>query len=188
MSYTPRLNADGIVGNPKWYSSNPFYIGGFGLPNCTCYAWGRFWEISDPNNQGINTPNLSRGDGDQWWDYNKDNNIYDYGQTPKLGATICFSESHGYGAGHVAVVEEIYPNGQTIVTSNSDYGGRFFYTETLIPDSNGKYHHQGAVYLYESQGFIYNPWAEQPEPEPEEKVIDKFPWAVAWNHWDNFKI
>ena len=186
MSYTPRLNSDGIVNNPKWYSSNPFYTSGYGLPNCTCYAWGRFWEISDPNNQSINRPNLSLGDGDQWWGYTQDG--YERGQTPKLGATICFGESHGYGTGHVAVVEEIYPNGQTIVTSNSDWQGRFFYLETLTPDSNGKYHHQGSIYLYESQGFIYNPWAEQPEPPTIEKKKEKFPWPVAWNNWSNFKI
>lgn len=185
MAYIPRLDSTGILNNPKWYANNPFYQNGYGLPNCTCYAWGRFWEISDPNNQGINTPNLSHGDGDQWWGYTQDG--YERGQTPKLGATICFAESHGYGTGHVGVVEEIYPNGQTIVTSNSDWNGRYFYTEVLTPDSNGKYHHQGSIYLYESQGFIYNPWAEQPEPEPEEKA-KKFPWAVAWNHWDNFKI
>ena len=105
MAYVPRLNSDGMLNNPKWYSQNPFYTNGYGLPNCTCYAWGRFWEISDPTNQGINTPALSHGDGDQWWGYTQDG--YERGQTPKLGATICFSESHGYGTGHVATVEEI---------------------------------------------------------------------------------
>ena len=45
MAFTPRLNDNGILNNPKWYSDNPFYQSGYGMPNCTCYAWGRFWEV-----------------------------------------------------------------------------------------------------------------------------------------------
>lgn len=183
MAYVPRLNSDGMYLNPKWYSQNPFYQSSVGLPNCTCYCWGRFWEISDPQNIGINRPNLSLGNGKQWWDYNKDNNIYDYGQTPKLGAILCFAPPDGSTRyGHVATVEQIFSD--HIVTSNSDYDGRYFYTETLYPDGNGKYHHD----IYTSQGFIYNPWAEQPTPEPEgRKKKDQFPWPIAWGYWQNFK-
>lgn len=56
MSYTPRLDDQGIMGNFHWYSDNPFYQSGYGMPNCTCYAWGRFWEIGDVNNIGENKP------------------------------------------------------------------------------------------------------------------------------------
>lgn len=180
MAYTPRLTDAGILNDPKWYNANPFYISGYGLPNCTCYAWGRFWEISDPNSEGINRPNLSLGNAKEWWDYVQDG--YERGQTPKLGATICFApDPSSTRVGHVGTVEEIYSD--HIVTSNSDYGGRYFYTESLYPDANGKYHHD----VYTSQGFIYNPWADQPLPEVEKKKR-KFPWPVAWQHWDNFKI
>ena len=180
MAYTPRLNSDGILNNPKWYSQNPFWQNNYGLPNCTCYAWGRFWEISDPQSLGINRPTLSLGNAKEWWDYTQDG--YERGQEPKLGATICFAPiPDSSRVGHVATVEEIYSD--HIVTSNSDYGGRYFYTETLYPDANGKYHHD----VYTSQGFIYNPWAEQPEPEEEPKKKKKFPWPVAWNQWNNFK-
>lgn len=180
MTYTPRLTDAGILNDPKWYNANPFYISGYGLPNCTCYAWGRFWEISDPNNEGVNRPNLSLGNAKEWWSYVQDG--YERGQTPRLGATICFApEPSSTRVGHVATVEEIYSD--HIVTSNSDYGGRYFYTESLYPDANGKYHHD----VYTSQGFIYNPWADQPLPEIEKKKR-KFPWPVAWQHWDNFKI
>ena len=27
------------------------------MPNCTAYAWGRFWEIGDPLGTGANKPN-----------------------------------------------------------------------------------------------------------------------------------
>lgn len=37
--FTPRLNELGIRGNFHWYSENPFYIAGYGMPNCTCYSW-----------------------------------------------------------------------------------------------------------------------------------------------------
>ena len=39
MAYTPRLTSDGIVDNFHWYSDNPFYQSGYGMPNCTCYAY-----------------------------------------------------------------------------------------------------------------------------------------------------
>lgn len=186
MSYTPRLNSDGMLNNFHWYSSNPFYLAGYGLPNCTCYAFGRFWEIGDPNSDHSNYPNLSHNDADQWWQYNQTNQVYESGQTPQLGSIICFSHVQGLGAGHVAIVEEIH--GNVIVTSNSSYGGQYFHLETLTPDNNGRYYHQGAVYQYVSQGFIYNPFADQPEPEPTQTKKKKgFVWPVAWNHWDNFK-
>ena len=179
MAYTPRTNDNGILNNPKWYNANPFYISGYGLPNCTCYAWGRFWEISDPNNAGINRPNLSLGNAKEWWAYVQDG--YERGQTPKLGATICFApDPSSTRVGHVATVEEIYPD--HIVTSNSDYGGRYFYMESLYPDANGKYHHD----VYTSQGFIYNPWAQQPEPPSDATKRKKFPWVIAWHHWNAF--
>ena len=187
MAYDPRLNDNGIRGNYKWYSRNPFYTSGYGLPNCTCYAWGRFWEISDPNNTGANRPNnLPRGNGNQWysqnWYYEKDP------YTPKLGSVVCFG---GASPGHVAVVEEIRDGGNTIVTSNSDWQGRFFYTETLQRRPDGKFRHPHRSKTYLSQGFIYNPFAGDapgPSPEPTDKITKKkFPWPVAWHHWSNFK-
>ena len=60
MSYTPRLTSEGMLNNFHWYSGNPFYRAGYGLPNCTCYAFGRFWEIGDPNSDHSNYPNLSK--------------------------------------------------------------------------------------------------------------------------------
>ena len=186
MAYVPRLNDNGIRGNYKWYSRNPFYTSGYGLPNCTCYAWGRFWEISDPNNTGANRPNnLPRGNGNQWynqnWYYEKNPSV------PKLGSIVCFG---GASPGHVAVVEEIRDGGNTIVTSNSDWQGRFFYTETLQRRPDGKFRHPHRTKLYLSQGFIYNPFADDtptpPTPSGSTKT-KKFPWPVAWKHWSNFK-
>lgn len=160
--YVPRLTSDGMQGNFHWYGNgNPFYVGGYGLPNCTCYAYGRFWEIGDPNNTGENNPtSLSTGDAYEWYNHQDD---YERGQEPQLGAIICFG---GASPGHVAIVEEIRDNG-VIITSNSAYGGSYFYTAELTPDANGKYYSQGSGGMYTSQGFIYNPFAGG-GPDPEE--------------------
>lgn len=183
MAFIPRLDKIGMEGNPKWYSQNPFYPR-YQLPNCTCYAWGRWWEINDPGGIGINRPNLNTaGNAKNWWA----NNIsrFEHGQTPKLGAIICFAPVGPSSAnGHVAVVEEIRKNG-VIVTSNSYWKGEYFDTKTLTPDANGRYHH----YTYISQGFLYNPFVDDsPEPTPSGDIPKhKYPWAIALHHWRNFK-
>ena len=156
--YTPRLNDTGILGNPYWYGRNPFYQAGYGLPNCTCYAWGRFWEIADPNNDYINRPALSTSDAGLWYGYTQDG--YERGQTPQLGAVVCFDKAGD--SGHVAIVEEILSNGD-IVTSNSAWGSTYFYMKTYEA-SNG--YNFGS---YRFQGFIYNPYASQGKKKKKKK-------------------
>ena len=155
MSFTPRLNDNGIMNNPKWFSENPFYIGGYGMPNCTAYAWGRFWEESnnDPNSMNNKPVNLPLGDGGTWWQRAVDSGYYQTGQIPKLGAVICFYDSNG-GAGHVAIVEEIHADG-SITCSNSAWQSTFFFLTNIAPVNN-KYDWSHFVF----QGFIYNPFVE----------------------------
>lgn len=38
-TFTPRLDDTGMVGNFHYYSENPYYQSGYGLPNCTAFAW-----------------------------------------------------------------------------------------------------------------------------------------------------
>lgn len=144
ISFTPRLDDTGIEGSFYWYSQNPFYTSGYGLPNCTCYAWGRFWEIGDPTGEGLNRPTLPLGDAGTWF-ANATN--YERGTTPQLGAVICWSDNDG-GAGHVAIVEKIHDDG-SITTSNSGWNADFFY----MNDIAAGYSLSG----YTFQGFIYNP-------------------------------
>lgn len=146
--FTPRLDSSGIEGSYYWYAGNPFYQSGYGLPNCTCYAFGRFWEISDRAGDYSNKPTLPLGDAGTWYSTVTG---YEKGSTPQLGAVICWSDNSG-GAGHVAIVEQIKENGD-IVTSNSGYPSTFFWTETIYK-SNG-YNSSG----YTFQGFIYNPFS-----------------------------
>lgn len=149
MAYIPRLSDTGMYGSPYWYSHNPFYSAGYGLPNCTCYAWGRFWEIGDEHQQLANRPNLCTLDAEDWYNYNDG---YARGSTPALGAVLCLADGPYSGAGHVAIVEQINSD-LSIVTSNSAWGGSYFYTQTLQPP----------LYLpiagYVFQGFIYNPYS-----------------------------
>lgn len=148
-TFVPRLTSDGMQGNLHWYSNgNPFYARGYGLPNCTCYAYGRFWEIGDPGNTGANNPLElpQHGDGGTWWTYPT---TLEKGFIPQLGAVICFEGIPG----HVAIVEQINGDG-TIVTSNSAWGGQYFFLETLSSINN----------YNNCQGFIYNPYAGGVDP------------------------
>lgn len=131
-----------------FYSKNPFHWSGYGLPNCTCYAWGRFAELM--NSQ----PTLSRGNAENWYGYNDG---YSRGQTPKLGAIICWRKGEAGngsdGAGHVAVVEQINADG-SIVISQSGWGASEIYWRSSTDNKNGNW---GLVSPYVFQGFIYHP-------------------------------
>lgn len=140
-AFTPRLTAPS-KSNAYYYSSkNILYASGYGMPNCTAYAWGRAYEILGKK------PNLCANDANNWYGYNKYYKYYPYGKTPKVGAIACWQNSYG---GHVAVVEKI--EGNTVTLSHSEWGGRtFFLTTHKLGASNG-----GAVsYGWTFQGYIY---------------------------------
>lgn len=155
-TYTPRLNAP-ESNNVYYYNSNynVFQKYGYGLPNCTAYAYGRAYEILK------STPKLSWNGAGQWYDYNRNGGYYSYGSTPKLGAIACWCYS---GGGHVAVVEKI-ENG-TITLSNSEWGGRTFYL-TTCSTSDKNY---GGNSWWTFQGFIYLLDSATPAPAPTYKT------------------
>lgn len=140
--FTPRTTAPATDSIYYYSNANPFHKYGFGMPNCTCYAWGRFYEITGE------IPRLATSGAERWWNYASDG--YSRGATPKLGAVVCWSKgsatSDTDGSGHVAIVEEV-KDGGTIVTSNSAYSGEAFYIKEFAPPytMNG----------YTFQGFIY---------------------------------
>ena len=151
--FYPRLTADGINGNRLWYADNPFYQNGYGLPNCTCYAWGRFWEIGGGGSDI--RPTLSLSDAELWYDYIDG---YERSQTPALGSIICYANGPYSGYGHVAVVEEIHDDG-SITTSNSGWTrdpelmpSYYFYLSRNLTPPNYL-----PVSGYVFQGFILNP-------------------------------
>lgn len=134
-------------GDGWYYANNPFYLAGYGMPNCTAYAWGRFWEISGER------PKLSTGDAEKWYGHADG---YKRGKTPKLGAVICWRTGQvggNDGPGHVGIVEQINADG-SIVTSESGWqDSRFWWTKSRT-NADGNW---GASSSYVFQGFIYNP-------------------------------
>ena len=149
--YTPRFSAQGIRYDYKWYSQNPFYNAGYGLANCTCYAWGRFWEIAGGSAVLPNGPSLSLSNAEDWFPYTQDG--YQRGNVPALGAICCYADGIYSGLGHVCVVEEIYNDGSFLVSESAwqDY----FFRASHVVAANGDYGYGG----YTFQGFIYNPFA-----------------------------
>lgn len=124
------------------------------MPNCTCYAYGRFAEIKGE------FAALPTRNADKWFDIAKSS--FETGQTPRLGAIACWRGPVGGSySGHVAVVEEIYENGD-FLTSNSGYtrdpdkmDSQYFFT--YYCDKNSGYLGSGWMkrrdYIF--QGFIY---------------------------------
>lgn len=156
-TYTPRLTSAGIAGS-RWYETqNPFYLSGNPMPNCTAYAFGRAWEIGDPNNTGANYPPLSTGNAEDWYNHA---DSWARGSTPKLGAIACYADGIYSGLGHVCVVEEIDLVNQRCRVSESAYNGYYFRSTHFI-GYNGDYGYGN----YTFQGFIYNPYAGD-EPGP----------------------
>lgn len=153
MNYVPRLSSAGMVGSPWWYSSgNPYYTPEYMLPNCTCYAYGRYAEVRGAFHD------LPPGNAGQWYaPATMDALGLRYGSTPQLGAIACWYDPTEHYAGHVAIVEEI--KDLQIITSNSGYkrpaaaSDTGFYVQRVNPPYN-LYYHSG--YPYTFQGFIYN--------------------------------
>lgn len=155
--YTPRLTDSGIYLNNYYYSENPFEQSGFGMPNCTAYAWGRWYEIS-----GIRPDNLPLGDAKTWYPEVIANGVLQVGQTPALGAIACYDSTVG-GGGHVSVVEVIYSDG-SFKTSNSGYyrpissyppATPLYFDVDTCDAVTKKADWMGSKYTF--QGFIYNP-------------------------------
>ena len=182
------LNGDGLIFEPrlslteteakslKYYNSNPFgavgtgLTDGYGMPNCTAYAWGRWWELFDKYSNGTKPTELSTGNAEDWFPHNKNLSTekqYPYSSEPKLGSILCYNDpsirANGNEAGgHVAIVEKITKTADGVTqieTSNSGYGRSdlFFYRRTGTA-SNGWGKTSDS---YEFQGFIHLPFTFQ---------------------------
>ena len=122
---------------------------GYVLPNCVGYAQGRLLEIRGESKVNWKLPACNAED---WYDTAKAQGL-EVGQTPKLGAVVCWRAGSTHngadGAGHVAIVEEVKSN-RDIIVSQSAYGGQEFYLTTLTRASG---------YMYAASrplvGFIY---------------------------------
>lgn len=133
------------------HSYNIYYTPSYSMPNCTCYAYGRFSEIMGKK---CSLPSANAG---KWW--TSVGNHYKRSQQPQVGAVMCWSCPER--AGHVGIVEQVTldskGNVKSVVCSQSSYGknhdGTYFWTQTLTPPSYRGY--VGNSYTF--QGFILNP-------------------------------
>lgn len=142
------------------------------LANCVGYAWGRAYELLNSK------PKLSRANAEDWYAYNDG---YERGQTPRVGSIVCWRKGDvrddDDGAGHVAVVEEVYSDG-SILTSNSSYKGTRFWTKKYSNDYN-----MGTNYIF--QGFIYLPIDVETNVSSTTKSITELAAEVLEGVWGN---
>lgn len=148
MAFVPRLIAP-ANDNPLYYSNyNKYYAAGWGMPNCTAYAYGRCAEIMGcyPTQPPVD-PNQNAED---WYNYNDG---LPRGSTPQLGAIACYKDGDFSGWGHVCVLERRNGDGTWLV-SESAYNGYTFRASHSIA-ANGDYGYGNYIF----QGFIYVPWS-----------------------------
>ena len=171
-TYSARTTRTGMNGNPCWYSTQNRYYPTFGLPNCTCYAYGRWIELL-----GYTPSGLPGGDAGTWW--NSTSYTKGAASTPKLGAILCMSGGPPgtSGRGHVAVVEQIYSDGSVLFSNSGYYRGNdpqkwndfYFYLRCAHPSDNyqtGRHGYSGYG-GYNIQGFIINPIDYDPDISPD---------------------
>ena len=153
--------------------------------NCTCYAFGRWNELTDTREYHYRFPT---GNGCDWYPQGIAKG-FSGGMLPELGSAACwwYTDSRGDPSGHVAIVEQINfdsnGNPTSFVTSNSAWYRRdpyddyssigtvreefpYFYLETIDMnnlDDRGSGHPEAYF-----QGFLYlnniNPTPIPPTP------------------------
>ena len=148
MPYVPRLTAP-ANDNPLYYSNyNSYQESGWGMPNCTAYAYGRCAELMGcyptrpPVDPGENA--------EEWWYYTQDG--LPRGQTPQLGAIACYKDGNFSGLGHVCVLEQDNGDNTWLVSESALNGYTFRATHSIA--ANGDYGYGNYIF----QGFIYVPW------------------------------
>ena len=79
--------------------------------------------------------------------------------------------------GHIAFADEDYKDGMTRMNFLGQNQGQ----GSLKPSNIAN------ISLANFIGAFRNSNWATPEPTPENDKKHKFPWAIAWQHWDNFK-
>ena len=134
-SFTIRSSAPSKSNTYYYSSKNPFYTAGY-AGQCTWYAYGRAYEILGK------APKLCLRNAKEWYNYNKTNGYYKYGQTPKVGAIVCW----GNGTyGHVGVVEKVISNTDVYISEANVDGGNWRYRHYNPKTWNSNF--QGYIYL-----------------------------------------
>lgn len=178
MAYTPRLvipeqgnpyyNTKDVGGYSDAIKGKPTEKGLNTLRNCVGYAYGRFNEIVGAGYMKY----LAPVNAEQFIDYmNYREKGVTSGMKPKVGAVAVWqggkTKNGSDGAGHVAVVEQVFSDG-SIVTSESGWNAsQAFWTKKRTND-NGRW---GQNTNYTFLGFIYNPAVPDIAPTPVCKYV-----------------
>ena len=144
------------------------------LCNCVGYANGRFNEIiNDPNFKGINIKFRYQlvCNAENFIESAKKQGLK-ISSTPTVGGIMVWQKGRTLGgsdgAGHVAVVEEIYKDG-SIFTSESGYGSRdWAFKNIRRNNSNGRW---GQSSAYKFRGCIVNPSIGGGKPVDNPKLV-----------------
>lgn len=174
MAFTPRLTIP-EKGNPYYNTKSnggysdaikgkPVESGLDVLRNCVGYAYGRFNEIVGAGKMMYLAP-VNAEQFIQAMNY-KTKGLTS-GMVPKLGACMVWSQGNtstgNDGAGHVAIVEQLNPDG-SIITSESGYNAKKPFWVQTRNNKDGRWG-QGSKYNF--LGFIYNPAVDdKPTPTP----------------------
>lgn len=95
----------------------------------------------------------------------------------KRGDCVVFKGTSNYPTGHIAFADEDYREGMTRMNFLGQNQGQ----GSLKPSNIAN------ISLANFIGAFRNSNWATPNPKPENDKKHKFPWAVAWRHWDNFK-
>lgn len=158
-----------------YYNANPYYQRGYGLPNCTCYAWGRLSEI-------CNAPVTFYGGNAIMWASRPEMKQI---PSPKVGSCIIYSggitDSYGLLCGHIVVIEHLYDDG-SIDVSMSSFGGYMWRLYRLNPSDNyhipdsygltfvGFFMYDGVQAIYDQEARIQQEKKEKAEQELQKSV------------------
>ena len=150
QTFTPRYTDTGIRTSPWWYSNgNPFYASGYGMPNCTAYAYGRYAEARGA------WASLPTWDAKDWYD---DATSFSRGAVPALGAVICWGQTGSGAVGHVAIVESVSANNDIVISESHSTSGLPYFDTVSLTASSGYMNHPYLGSSFYLQGFIYNDW------------------------------
>ena len=95
----------------------------------------------------------------------------------KRGDCVVFKGTSNYPTGHIAFADEDYKEGMTRMNFLGQNQGQ----GSLNPSNIAN------ISLANFIGAFRNSnWATS-KPSTKDQKKHKFPWAVAWQHWDNFK-
>ena len=95
----------------------------------------------------------------------------------KRGDCVVFKGTSNYPTGHIAFADEDYKEGMTRMNFLGQNQGQGSLSPSNIANLS----------LANFIGAFRNSNWTTPKPSPKDEKKHKFPWAVAWQHWDNFK-